>query len=124
MEVHTQYRHAGWSCGYSGSWLEEEVGMDKDGIFTTHEFREPPIVPGRNPVGAVETLLGSFATEGEAVAVGRTAWETFRESGSHDVAWWLVRASGEELARWIADSGSDVQRVLDLRTNTLVKFGH
>jgi hypothetical protein len=98
--------------------------MDNDGIFTTHEFREPAIVAGQAPVSAIETLLGSFATEGEAVAVGRAAWESFRASGSHDVAWWLVRASGEDLARWIADSGSDVQRVLDLRTNTLVELSH
>ncbi|GBE26078.1 hypothetical protein BMS3Bbin02_02371 [bacterium BMS3Bbin02] len=98
--------------------------MDKGGVFTTHEYREPPLVPGQDPTGPIETLLGSFATEGEAVAVGRAAWETFRQSGSHDVAWWLVRATGEELARWIADSGSDVQRVLNLRTNTLVELSH
>ena len=37
-----------------------------------------------------------------------------------DVAWWLVRASGEELAHWIAESGSTVERVLDLTTGELV----
>ncbi|MCH7668644.1 MAG: hypothetical protein IIC71_05495 [Acidobacteria bacterium] len=96
--------------------------MEDERVFTVHEFREPRIVPGQAPVDPVETLLGSFATEGEAVAVGRTAWEAFRGSESRDVAWWLVRASGEELARWIAESRSNVERVLDLRTNTLVEI--
>jgi len=37
------------------------------------------------------------------------------------VAWWIVRAPGESLARWIADAASPVERVLDLRTNELVE---
>ena len=44
-----------------------------------------------------------------------------RESGSHDVAWWVVRVPGETLARWIADGRSPVERVLDLRSNQLVE---
>jgi hypothetical protein len=38
----------------------------------------------------------------------------FRDGG-------VVRVTGETLARWIADSGSPVERVLDLRTNQLVE---
>lgn len=96
--------------------------MEDARVFTVHEFREPPIVLGQVPMPAIETLLGSFATESEAVAVGRTAWESFQGSESRDVAWWLVRVSGEKLARWIAESRSNVERVLDLRTNKLVEL--
>ena len=98
------------------------VGMEDMRVFTVHAFREPPKAPGQVPAAPIETLLGSFATEGEAVAVGRIAWEAFRASESRDVAWWLVRASGEELARWIAESRSNIERVLDLRSNTLVEL--
>ena len=56
----------------------------------------------------------------EAIAVGRAAWEAHR-ADSHDVAWWLVKVPGESLARWIADSRSPLERVLDLNTQQLVE---
>jgi hypothetical protein len=34
--------------------------------------------------------------------------------------WWIVRVPGEQLARWLADAGSDQEQVLDLTTNALV----
>jgi hypothetical protein len=88
--------------------------------FEAVEVREPARVPGELPTGPIETSLGHFDEEADAVAVGRAAWHGFRENPNTDVAWWLVRAQGEELARWIAESRSDVERVLDLTTFQLV----
>jgi hypothetical protein len=88
--------------------------------FEAVEFREPALVPGERPSDPIETSLGHFAEEADAVAAGRAAWRGFRENPTTDVAWWLVRVEGEELARWIAESRSDVERVLDLTTLQLV----
>ncbi len=84
------------------------------------EFVEPAFQEGGSFVGTRERVLGVFELEPEAIATGRTAWSEFRQSGSTDVAWWIVRVSGEPLARWIADASSPVERVLDLRTNQLI----
>lgn len=89
--------------------------------FETVQFLEPAFGPGEVFPGTVETQLGVFAAEHEAIDMDRAAWRNHRESGSRDVAWWLVRVSGEALARWIADGGSPVERVLDIRTNQLVE---
>ncbi len=88
--------------------------------FEVIEFREPSPMPGQPFQGTVETQLGMFDSEAEAVAMGRQAWRAGRESGSRDVCWWIVRVPGESLARWIADVSSDREQVLDLTTNTLV----
>lgn len=88
--------------------------------FETVQFVEPAFGPGESFPGTVETNLGIFADEGDAIEVARDAWLKHRESASHDVAWWIVRVPGETLARWIADSRSPVERVLDLRTHQLV----
>lgn len=86
------------------------------------EFVEPAFREGGAFQGTRERMLGVFGVEGLAIDAGRTAWRAFRESGSQDVAWWIVRTPGETLARWIADGGSSVERVLDLRTNQLVEL--
>jgi hypothetical protein len=86
------------------------------------EFREPALQPGEAFTGTQERNLGIFEDEQEAIAQGRTAWDEFRASESHDVAWWVVRVPGESLARWIADSSAANERVLDLTTNTLVEL--
>ena len=70
-------------------------------LFEAVEFREPALEPGQRYTGPIETSLGEFADEAEAIAVAREAWHGFLESSSRDVAWWLVRVPGEELARWI-----------------------
>lgn len=88
--------------------------------FELVEYRDPVPEPGMTPVPTQERILGTFDNEVDAIATGREAWEAFRRSGSRDVAWWIVRAPDETLARWIADSASPVERVLDLRTGTLV----
>lgn len=89
-------------------------------LFEAVEFREPALQPGERYTGPIETSLGRFEDEKEAIAVARQAWRGFLANPSHDVAWWLVRVPGEELARWIAESRSDIERVLDLTTKQLV----
>lgn len=86
------------------------------------EFVEPAFREGGFFAGTQERVLGVFGLEAVAIDAGRKAWTAFRESGSRDVAWWVVRMPGETLARWIADGGSPVERVLDLRTNQLVEL--
>jgi hypothetical protein len=86
------------------------------------EFVEPAFQEGGSFAGTLERVLGVYDIEAEAIAAGRGAWKAFRASGSTDVAWWVVRAPGESLARWIADAASPVERVLDLRTNELVEI--
>lgn len=93
----------------------------QEGIFTATEYREPALEPGMAYQGPIETLIGSFNDEREAIEAARRSWRDFRASDSHDVAWWIVRKDGEGLARWIAESRSSVERVLDLRTNALVE---
>lgn len=93
----------------------------QEGIFTATEYREPALEPGMPYQGPIETLLGTFANETDAIEAGRTKWKAFRQSDSHDVAWWIVRKQGEELARWIAESRSSIERVLDLTTHELVE---
>lgn len=93
----------------------------QEGIFTATEYREPALEPGTAYQGPIETLIGNFNDERHAVEAARRYWRAHRESGSRDVAWWIVRKDGEGLARWIAESRSSVERVLDLRTNELVE---
>ena len=84
------------------------------------EFVEPAFGEGGSFAGTRERVLGVFDVEAKAIEAGRSVWKAFRESGSTDVAWWIVRVPGEALARWIADAASPVERVLDLRTNELI----
>ncbi len=93
----------------------------QEGNFTATEYREPALEPGMAYQGPVETLIGTFEDERDAIEAARGRWKDFRMSDSRDVAWWIVRKQGEGLARWIAESRSSVERVLDLRTNELVE---
>lgn len=68
-----------------------------------------------------QRLLGEFGEEMDAVAIARSARDAFRETGSNDYAWWVVRKSGARLAQFIADSKSDKEFVLDLTTGQLVE---
>jgi hypothetical protein len=85
------------------------------------EFVEPAFHEGGTFAGTRERVLGVFDVEAAAIETGRSAWKAFRASGGTDVAWWIVRVPGEALARWIADAGSPVERVLDLRKNELIE---
>jgi hypothetical protein len=95
--------------------------MAEGAHFEAMQFVEPAFGPGETFPGTQETRLGFFASEEEAIGVAREAWRTHRASESRDVAWWIVRTPGETMARWIADSRSPVERVLDLRSNQLVE---
>lgn len=90
------------------------------GQFEAVEFREPALQPGERYTGPIETSLGTFEVEADAIAAGRAAWKAFLDNPTKDVAWWMVRVEGEDLARWIAESRTEVERVLDLTTKQLV----
>lgn len=68
-----------------------------------------------------ERLLGTYESEDDAIEIARGARESFVASGRDDYAWWVVRIPGMTLARWIADSRSGKEFVLDLRTGELVE---
>lgn len=69
-----------------------------------------------------EQILGTTDTEEAAIELARGAREAFIESGRDDYAWWIVRQPGMTLARWIADSSSAKEFVLDLRSGELVEY--
>ncbi len=89
--------------------------------FEAMQFVEPTFGPGEAFPRTVETRLGVFDSEVEAIRAARAAWQAHRAANTNDVAWWIVRHPGETLATWIADSRSPTERVLDLRTNRLVE---
>jgi hypothetical protein len=70
----------------------------------------------------IEKALGDFTEETDAVTAARTAREAFFETGSDDYAWWIVRKKGARLANFIADSKSDKEFVLDLRSGELIEI--
>lgn len=88
------------------------------GMFEVLEFIEHRDDPGL-PVD--ERVIGIFDEEHLAVESGRTARNEFLQTKSEDYAWWLVRLPGERLARWIADSHSDREFMLDLTTGQLIE---
>ncbi|HEY5686561.1 MAG TPA: hypothetical protein VIY70_14415 [Acidimicrobiia bacterium] len=68
-----------------------------------------------------ERVTGSFRSEDDAIATARSMRSQFMATGRLDYAWWVVRQEGATLARWIADSQSEKEFVLDLRTGSLVE---
>lgn len=68
-----------------------------------------------------ERLLGEFTEELVAVEQARQARDAFSQTASDDYAWWIVREKGATLASFIADSKSDKEFVLDLRSGGLVE---
>ncbi len=88
--------------------------------FELVEFCEPSPQPGEPFAGTSETVIETYDAETDAIEVGRSTWKQARLEGSPDVMWWIVRVPGESLARWIADKGSEDERILDLRTNEFV----
>lgn len=66
-------------------------------------------------------LLGTCDSEQDAIELARAARDAFVESERDDYAWWIVREPGMTLARWIADSSSGKEFVLDLRSGELVE---
>jgi hypothetical protein len=92
-------------------------GQEAD-VFEAVEFIEV-----RDRPEPSETVLGEFSEEIDAVAQARSARAAFQEAGSTEYAWWIVRKKGARLANFIADSKSDKEFVLDLRTGELVEVG-
>jgi len=88
--------------------------------FELVEFCEPTPEPGQPFPGTLQTVVGVYEIETEAIDIGRRRWSDMRASGTTDVMWWVVRVPGETLARWVADRGSADEQILDLRTNELV----
>jgi hypothetical protein len=85
-------------------------------MFEAVEFIDRNERPGEPPE---ERLLGTFNDEAEAIARARTMRDAF--SHTEDYAWWIVRQTGAQLARWIADSRSHKEFVLDLTSGELVE---
>ena len=69
----------------------------------------------------VQTILGEFSSESPAVEMVRSTRSAFVDSGADDYAWWVVRKQGATLAEFIADSKSDKEFVLDIRSGQLVE---
>jgi type II secretory pathway component PulM len=104
--------------------LESSKSRRSDVAYELVEFREPAPRPGEPYKGRTEAVLGSYESEHAAIEHGRTAWRLGRSDESTDVTWWIVRVPGEQLARWLADGGSDIEQVLDLTTNAMVPVEH
>lgn len=68
-----------------------------------------------------QTVLGEFSEEGPAVELVRESRRKFVESDAREYAWWVVRQQGATLAEFIADSKSDKEFVLDIRSGQLVE---
>jgi hypothetical protein len=85
-------------------------------------FEAVQFVELRGEAEPSETVLGEFGTEMGAVAVARQARVEFFEAGSDEYAWWIVREKGARLANFIADSKSNKEFVLDLRSGELVEL--
>ena len=91
-------------------------------MFEAVEFIELTFQPGRPAPAPKETVIGTFESEEEAIEHARKARAVFRNgSGSTRYAWWVVRQPGSALAQWIADSTTDREFVLDLRTGQLIE---
>ena len=89
-------------------------------------FEVTQSIEPKSPPGAeVEvTSLGTFDDLEEAIGAARVARDLVSKSRSDDYSWWTVKEPGAQLARWISDSRSTAEFVLDLRTGQLVEVGH
>jgi hypothetical protein len=71
------------------------------------------------PTGtSLETLLGTFESEDEAVARARAARAAYGDR--HEYAWWIVREQGGRIALWIVDSRSGREFLMDLTKEEIV----
>jgi len=89
-------------------------------MYEVSEYCEATRAVGDPHAEAVIRILGTFESEVEAIEVARSAWTLGRELDTTDVMWWVVKAPGEQLCRWIADRSSSEEQILDLTTGTLV----
>ncbi len=84
-------------------------------------FEAVEFIEYRDRPEPVESKLGEFLEEMDAVEVARSARQQFLDSGADEYAWWVVRQAGARLANFIADSKSNKEFVLDLSTGQLVE---
>jgi hypothetical protein len=84
-------------------------------------FEAVQFVEYRGNFEPVETPLGEFDEELDAVDVARRSRDEFLQTGADEYAWWVVRQKGARLANFIADSKSKKEFVLDLTTGQLVE---
>jgi len=104
---------------YEKAMLLAEESM----TFEAVEFIELTFQPGRPAPPPRETVIGEFETEEDAVGHARIARHAFQSAqGDARYAWWLVRQPGSQLANWIADSASEREFVLDLRSGQLIEL--
>lgn len=85
-------------------------------------FEAVEFVEESGGAGPTETVLGEYETEREAVDVARNGKNRFAQAGSQGFAWWIVRRKGAAMAEFIADSKSDKEFVLDLRSGELIEI--
>ena len=86
-------------------------------MFEVMQFTDLKHPPGQ-PI--IEEMIGTYASEQDAVDVARATMENYVASAGDDYVWWIVRNEGSTLARWIADSRDQQEFVLDLRSGQLV----
>lgn len=84
-------------------------------------FEAVQYIEYRDQPEPVESNLGDFVEEMDAVEVARRARQEFLDSGAEEYAWWVVRQPGARLANFIADSKSNKEFVLDLSSGQLVE---
>lgn len=84
-------------------------------------FESVQFVERRGEIEPVETVLGEFESETDAVSAARSGRRTFLETPSNEYAWWIVRKKGATLAEFISDSTSDKEFVLDLSSGELIE---
>ncbi len=90
-------------------------------MFRTVCYVEEEVEPGRVAPVPTEIDLGEFPTEAEAVTVARASMAEYLTARRTEYAWWIVRARGQELASWIADSRTQREFMVDLTTSRLVE---
>lgn len=84
-------------------------------------FESVQFVEKRGEIAPVETILGEFESETDAVEAARAGRRDFLANPSNEYAWWIVRKKGATLAEFIADSTSNKEFVLDLSSGELVE---
>jgi hypothetical protein len=84
-------------------------------------FEAVQFVEAKAGADPVETVLGEYGDEIEAVAAARNSKAEFSLTGSEAYAWWIVREPGAQLANFIADSKSRKEFVLDLTSGELIE---
>ena len=85
-------------------------------------FEAVQFIEHREASEPVETIIGEYANEMDAVEDARSARLEYMETDSDDYAWWVVRKKGARLANFISDNKSDKEFVLDLTSGELVEL--